>query len=195
MAGMLKSIQARLEAEGADAPGLVKDTVAMIRLSRSLRKTLRESKNSNVGRSELWRIEALLADHARYSPGSEGSQALAVLYLELGEVALAKVLMNCEAEDASCWNNLGLIHAEQGDHARAMDGFTRSLSIDNDNVAARLNSANVLLQYLDYPAAADMYRAVHKIEPRNPQACAGLELLLGVAGNEAEAAEVRRVCE
>jgi tetratricopeptide (TPR) repeat protein len=100
------------------------------------------------------------------------------------------IMMDTVAKDPSAWdaaNDLGVVYAQKGDYAKAMDEFTLSLKYNPDDGNARMNLAHALTLEKKYADAETQYAAILKTQPHNGEALMAYADLLKVEGRNAEA--------
>jgi len=72
---------------------------------------------------------------------------LAQLYAQMGQLGDAiseeNAALALEPKNADDWNNLGVLHARNGDIATARKDFERALTLDPQHTAARANLARL----------------------------------------------------
>jgi Tfp pilus assembly protein PilF len=72
---------------------------------------------------------------------------LAQIYAQMGQLRDAineqNIAISLEPKNADDWNNLGVLHARNGDAVMARKDFDRALTLDPQHVAARANRARL----------------------------------------------------
>ncbi len=88
-----------------------------------------------------------------------------------------KVLM-LDPANAEAFANLGLSYVRLGDMPKAVVAFERAVKLSPTSVPARLNLGAIYIDYLNYKAAHDQYKAALALEKDNLEALTGYALAL-----------------
>lgn len=88
-----------------------------------------------------------------------------------------KVLL-LDPANAEAFSNLGLAYVKLGDMPKAVVAFERAVKLKPDSVPARLNLGAIYIDFLNYKAARDQYKAALDIEKDNLEAMTGYALAL-----------------
>ncbi|MCK6618321.1 MAG: tetratricopeptide repeat protein [Cyclobacteriaceae bacterium] len=115
----------------------------------------------------------------------------ALMLDEAGHYNQARVLYHKAIEEgdfvADAWCNLGIIESQTGDHARAIDAFTRCLSEEPRHYEAHYNLANLYAEVGNYALAKVHYAIASEIEPAFPNSYFNLGLTLAINREYTEA--------
>ena len=99
-----------------------------------------------------------------------------------------KVLL-LDPSNAEAFANLGLAFVRLGDMPKAVVAFERAVKLKPNSVPARLNLGAIYMDYLNYKAAHDQYKAALGIEKDNLEALTGYALALEGVRQPQEAAK------
>lgn len=120
----------------------------------------------------------------------------ALLLDESGQFDVAKTLYSKAIEEgdfvADAWCNLGIIESDSGNHAKAIDAFTRCLSHEPRHYEAHYNLANLYAEVGNYALAKVHYAMASEIEPGFPNSYFNLGLTLAMNKEYNEAVSVLR---
>ncbi|MCB9738813.1 MAG: tetratricopeptide repeat protein [Deltaproteobacteria bacterium] len=100
-----------------------------------------------------------------------------------------KVLI-LDPANAEAFANLGLAYVRLGDMPRAVIAFERAVKLRPNAVPARLNLGAIYMEYLNYKASHDQYKAALALEKDNLEALTGYALALEGLRKPKEAAEI-----
>ncbi len=100
-----------------------------------------------------------------------------------------KVLI-LDPANAEAFANLGLAYVRLGDMPRAVIAFERAVKLRPNAVPARLNLGAIYMEYLNYKASHDQYKAALTLEKDNLEALTGYALALEGLRKPKEAAEI-----
>jgi tetratricopeptide (TPR) repeat protein len=125
--------------------------------------------------------------------GSAGVFQRAVRLQTAGDLdGAARVYRSLLAEGAlpaAAHNNLGLIHQQRGDLARAQQQFELAVRADPEYARGWNNLGVVLLAGGHAGAAAERFRRAADLDPRDPDALVNLALAVKAAGHGEQAKE------
>lgn len=108
----------------------------------------------------------------------------ALMLDEAGDRQKAKTLYQKAIEEneftADAWCNLGIIESQSGNHARAIDAFTKCLSYEPRHYEAHYNLANLYAEVGNYALAKVHYAIAAEIEPAFPNSYFNLGITLAM---------------
>ncbi|MFN3839897.1 MAG: tetratricopeptide repeat protein [Cyclobacteriaceae bacterium] len=120
----------------------------------------------------------------------------ALMLDEAGDLESAKALYRKAIEEgdfiADAWCNLGIIESKEGNHAGAIDAFTRCLGHEPRHHEAHYNLANLYAEVGNYALAKIHYALASEIEPGFPNSYFNLGLTLAMNKEYPEAVTMLR---
>src|SRR5262249_23104648 len=109
---------------------------------------------------------------------------------QLGKAAqLYQKILFQEQDNASALHLLGVLHTQQGEHARAVEEISRAVALQPNVPAFHANLAEAYRSLGQFERAAGCCRTALRLWPDFPEASCNLGLALQGLGRHAEAVE------
>lgn len=117
------------------------------------------------------------------------AQILAFFKLYEAAIAQYRMVTGLHPNDPRAWKCIAFLHAEQGEHAKALPAFHEALRLNERDAATRFNLAYTLHQQKRYADAIAEFEKVVIAAPRQDRAWYGLALCKSELGDVAGSAE------
>ena len=140
--------------------------------------------------AEGWAKRALRAD----TKNAEAKKILAMVALQRNQLDLAEVFLNSmggfQSTDSTVLNLIGQLRLARGKNLLAADAFKKSLEINPNDVATRMNLGVLYLKHRQYNQAGVQFERVLAVMPQHDDARVHMAMVQAHRGKTKEALEV-----
>ena len=140
-----------------------------------------------IGEAEAWAKRALRAD----TKNTEAKKVLALVALQRTQLDLAEVFLNSlgglQSNDSTVLNLVGQLRLARGKNLLAADAFKKSLEVNPNDIATRMNLGVLYLKHRQYNQAGVQFERVLTVMPNHSDARVHLALVQAHRGKTKEA--------